>query len=62
MYLPGFVCGTSGLGDALGLEGTRRLSFGPFEDEQSFKHIIEDGDSTCYDLPDRRLIFCKEFF
>lgn len=31
MYVPGFVCGTSGLGDALGLEGTRRLSFGPVE-------------------------------
>lgn len=29
--VPGFLCGTSGLGDALGLEGTRRLSFGPVE-------------------------------
>lgn len=29
--VPGFVCGTSGLGDDLGLEGTRRLSMGPVE-------------------------------
>lgn len=25
------MCGASGLGDALGLEGTRRLSFSPVE-------------------------------
>lgn len=28
MYLPGLVCGTSELGDVLGLEGTRCVSFG----------------------------------
>lgn len=63
MYLPGFVCGTSGLGDALGLGETRRLSFGPVKISKVLNMLLRMMiQHKSFDFPDRRLIFCKEIF
>lgn len=63
MYLPGFVCGTSGLGDALGLEETRRLSFGPVKMSKVLNLLLRMMiQHKSFDFPDTKFIFCKEFF
>lgn len=69
IYLPGFVCGRSGLGDVLGLEVTRRLSFGPVKMSKVFnavKKIMTNHKSFWYSLRNINFLqinfFRKYFF